>query len=194
MAHNPVPACHSRCGGYPAPQSRHTPSTASLSCLGRLGSPAWQRFLPQKQVAVLYKLLSNFSANSADSIDLVQLYNIGPTIARRILKYRSLLGGFFCKEQLLEVYGIDSTRFSDIAPYLTVNRSAIVPININTADINRLKRHPYLDYYQAKAIVLLRDANGPYLKVSDILNIPIIDTTTFKRIEPYLSCNSQQNK
>ena len=40
----------------------------------------------------------------------------------------------------------------------------------------------------------MRDANGPYLKVSDILNIPIIDTTTFKRIEPYLSCNSQQNK
>ena len=79
-----------------------------------------------------------FELNSADSIDLVQLYNIGPTIARRILKYRSLLGGFFCKEQLLEVYGIDSSRFSDIAPYLTVNRSAIVPININTADINRL--------------------------------------------------------
>ena len=81
-----------------------------------------------------------------------------------------------------------------MAPYLTVNRSAIVPININTADINRLKRHTYLDYYQPKPIVLMRDANVPYLKVSDILNIPIIDTTTFKRIEPYLSCNSQQNK
>ena len=52
--------------------------------------------IPQKKPLV-------FELNSADSLDLVQLYNIGPTIARRILKYRSLLGGYFCKEQLHEV-------------------------------------------------------------------------------------------
>ena len=194
----------------PAAPPQLPPDAASAALAPQHGSDSsrknrWQSYTNHSQTSPQQRETSRpaaipqrkplvFELNSADSIDLVQLYNIGPTIARRILKYRSLLGGFFCKEQLLEVYGIDSSRFSDIAPYLTVNRSAIVPININTADINRLKRHPYLDYYQAKAIVLMRDANGPYLKVSDILNIPIIDTTTFKRIEPYLSCNSQQNK
>ena len=136
----------------------------------------------------------SFELNSADSLDLVQLYNIGPVIARRILKYRSLLGGYVRKEQLREVYGIDSARYNDIAPHLTVDPSRITPIDINTADIDRLKRHPYLDYYQAKAIIRLREEKGAYAGVRDILNIPIIDSETFTRIEPYLICNSQPNK
>ena len=136
----------------------------------------------------------SFELNSADSLDLVQLYNIGPVVARRILKYRSLLGGYVRREQLREVYGIDSARYNDIAPHLTVDPSRITPIDINTADIDRLKRHPYLDYYQAKAIIRLREEKGAYAGVRDILNIPIIDSETFTRIEPYLICNSQPNK
>ena len=136
----------------------------------------------------------DFELNSADSLDLVQLYNIGPTIARRILKYRSLLGGYYCKEQLHEVYGIDSTRYADIAPHLTVNSALVTRLDLNTATIDQLKRHPYLDYYQAKAIVRMREEKGAFNQVSDILNIPIIDTETFKHIEPYLTCNSQPNK
>ena len=136
----------------------------------------------------------SFELNTADSLDLVQLYNIGPVFARRILKYRSLLGGYVRKEQLSEVYGIDSARYNDIAPHLTVDPSRITPIDINTADIDRLKRHPYLDYYQAKAIIRLREEKGAYAGVRDILNIPIIDSETFTRIEPYLICNSQPNK
>ena len=136
----------------------------------------------------------SFELNTADSLDLVQLYNIGPVIARRILKYRSLLGGYVRREQLREVYGIDSARYNDIAPHLTVDPSRITPIDINTADIDRLKRHPYLDYYQAKAIIRLREERGAYAGVRDILNIPIIDSETFTRIEPYLICNSQPNK
>ena len=136
----------------------------------------------------------SFELNTADSLDLVQLYNIGPVVARRILKYRSLLGGYVRREQLREVYGIDSARYNDIAPHLTVDPSRITPIDINTADIDRLKRHPYLDYYQAKAIIRLREEKGAYAGVGDILNIPIIDSETFTRIEPYLICNSQPNK
>lgn len=136
----------------------------------------------------------SFELNTADSLDLVQLYNIGPVIARRILKYRSLLGGYVRKEQLREVYGIDSARYNDIAPHLTVDPSRITPIDINTADIDRLKHHPYLDYYQAKAIIRLREEKGAYAGVRDILNIPIIDSETFTRLEPYLICNSQPNK
>jgi DNA uptake protein ComE-like DNA-binding protein len=147
---------------------------------------AWHA-IPKKKPLV-------FELNSADSLDLVQLYNIGPTIARRILKYRSLLGGYYCKEQLHEVYGIDSARYADIAPHLTVNSALVTRLDLNTATIDQLKRHPYLDYYQAKAIVRMREEKGAFNQVSDILNIPIIDTETFKHIEPYLTCNSQPNK
>lgn len=132
--------------------------------------------------------------NSADSLDLVQLYNIGPSFANRILKYRSLLGGFVCKEQLWEVYGMDSARYNDIVPYLTVSPASVTPLDINSATIDQLKRHPYLDYYQAKAIVRMREHAGLYNGVEDLRKVPIIDNETYTKIKPYLTCNLQQNK
>ena len=135
-----------------------------------------------------------FNLNTADSLDLVQLYNIGPTFARRIIRYRTLLGGYVDKQQLWEIRGMDSVRYNDIAPHLYANPADIQLIDLNSVTIDQLKRHPYLDYYQAKAIVQWRDAAGPYLNIEDILKIPIIDNQTYTHIAPYLTCNSQPNK
>jgi DNA uptake protein ComE-like DNA-binding protein len=135
-----------------------------------------------------------FNLNTADSLDLVQLYNIGPTFARRIIRYRTLLGGFVDKSQLWEVKGMDSIRYNDIAPHLYADPADITQIDLNHVTLDQLKRHPYLDYYQAKAIVQLRDATGLYHNIEDILKIPIIDNETYTHIAPYLTCNSQPNK
>ncbi len=149
-------------------------------------SPPEQIYRKNKRITV--------ELNSADSLDLIQLYNLGPSFATRILKYRNLLGGFVCKEQLWEVYGMDSARYNDIAPYIAVNPSSITTLDINSATIEQLKRHPYLDYYQAKAIVRLREQAGKYRSLDDLRRVPIIDNETFTKIIPYLTCNSQQNK
>lgn len=136
-----------------------------------------------------------FDLNSADSTDLVQLYNIGPAFARRIIRYRERLGGFVEKEQLWEVYGMDSARYNDIAPHLAIgDGSAPQQIDLNSATIDQLKRHPYLDYYQAKAIVQLRDRAGSYRSIEELQKIPIIDNETYEKIAPYLTCSSQPNK
>lgn len=132
--------------------------------------------------------------NSADSMDLVQLYNIGPAFAKRILKYRARLGGFVEKSQLWEVYGMDSVRYNDIAPYVSVNSDGIELIDINSASVDQLKRHPYLDYYQAKAIVRMREQAGLYSDICDLKKVAIIDNETYNKILPYLTCNSLQNK
>jgi len=132
--------------------------------------------------------------NSADSLDLVQLYNVGPSFAKRILKYRNLLGGFVSKEQLWEVYGMDSVRYNDIAPYVTVNPQGVNLMDLNSATIDQLKRHPYLDYYQAKAIVRMREQSGLFKNIEDLQKVPVIDKETYTKITPYLTCNSQQNK
>jgi len=52
--------------------------------------------------------------NDADSVTLLTLYGIGPSFAKRIIKYRNLLGGFYSKNQLLEVYGFDQEKFDKI--------------------------------------------------------------------------------
>lgn len=132
--------------------------------------------------------------NTADTLDLQQLYNIGPTFSRRIVRYRTLLGGFVNKDQLLEVYGMDTARYADILPYITIDTSAVSKLDINSATIDQLKHHPYLDYYQAKAIVRLRESQGPYRNIGDLLNVTLIDQQTFSKIAPYITCNLQPNK
>lgn len=40
----------------------------------------------------------------------------------------------------------------------------------NKLEINKLTKHPYIDYYSAKAIVVYRQNHGKYNSVEDIKN------------------------
>ena len=180
---------------YQNQRTTHCSDHATTASYHRRQCPA-PAYTPEQPPATIYhkdKQLM-FNLNTADSLDLVQLYNIGPAFANRIIRYRTRLGGFADKQQLWEVYGMDSARYNDIAPHLFVNPDDITKLDLNQVSYDQLKRHPYLDYYQAKAIVQLRESAGPFHQIQDILNIPIIDKETFTHIAPYLSCNSQPNK
>ena len=89
---------------------------------------------------------------------------------------------------------MDSVRYNDIAPHLYANPADIRQMDLNSVTLDQLKRHPYLDYYQAKAIVQLREDAGAYHHIEEILKIPIIDNETYTHIAPYLTCNSQPMK
>jgi competence protein ComEA len=97
--------------------------------------------------------------NSADTTELKSLRGIGSGFARRIVKFRDKLGGFYCKEQLLEVYGLDENIFNLIKDGVLVDVSTIKKMKVNELSIKELKNHPYISYYQALAIVNARDAN-----------------------------------
>ena len=88
--------------------------------------------------------------NTADTFDLQRLRGIGPSFARRITGYRARIGGYVKKEQLLEVWGMDSSRYEGIKRYLTVNPEKITQIKLNTATFKELLRHPYMPYELAK--------------------------------------------
>ncbi len=98
--------------------------------------------------------------NTADSLLFVELPQIGPYVASRILRYRDRLGGFISKEQLREVKGVDSTHFDKISPFLTINDSKISKIDVNRDDFKTLLRHPYLNYDMVKVIVNYRESRG----------------------------------
>jgi competence ComEA-like helix-hairpin-helix protein len=125
-------------------------------------------------------------ANTCDTLDLQQIRGIGSATSQRIIRYREQLGGFVRKEQLMEVWGIDSARFVQIESAFIIDKENIRKLNINTASIRDLQRHPYLDYYQAKAIVQTRDNQGLYKNITDILKIALIDQKTFDLIRDYL--------
>lgn len=124
--------------------------------------------------------------NSADSAMLETVRGIGPVLASRIIRYRERLGGFYRKEQLKEVYGIDSLRYPAIAEQLNTDAGSIRKININTAGFDELRNHPYLTYKQKNAIIQYRKQHGAFTGIGDLRKIAILNTEILRKIAPYL--------
>ncbi|UOE48219.1 helix-hairpin-helix domain-containing protein [Mucilaginibacter sp. SMC90] len=124
--------------------------------------------------------------NTADSARLTMIRGIGPAFARRIVHYRQRVGGFYSKEQLKEVYGIDEEKYNQIKEGVAVDGKQIVKVNINKATFNELKRFPYLSYKQMDAIVAYRDEHGNYNTLTDLKNIAILNDGILRKIGPYL--------
>ena len=98
--------------------------------------------------------------NTVDSTTLVELPQIGPYTASRIVEFREKLGGFVNKEQLLDVKGMDEARFAAIQPYINLGVVEIHQVDINRADFKTLVHHPYLNYEQVKRIFNQREKRG----------------------------------
>ena len=124
--------------------------------------------------------------NMADSLSLKKVPGIGPVFAKRIVKYRNLLGGYYKVEQLQEVYGMYVEMYEKITPYLKVNSDSLRYIPVNTISLNKLKSHPYIGYDQAKAIINLRKKNGKIENISELQLLEDISETDLQKIEPYL--------
>lgn len=124
--------------------------------------------------------------NTADSAKLTRVHGIGPAFAERIVEYRKRLGGFLNKDQLQEVYGIDTAKFAGIKNQVTLNTGHITKIKINEVDFEGLRKFPYLTNKQTNAIIQYRTQHGNYTGIADMKNIAIIDDIILRKIEPYI--------
>ena len=106
------------------------------------------------------KTISIVDLNTVDSTTLVELPQIGPYTAVRIIEFREKLGGFIDKEQLRDVKGMDDARFAAIQPYINLGAVEIRKVDVNRADFKTLVHHPYLSYEQVKRIVNQREKRG----------------------------------
>lgn len=129
--------------------------------------------------------------NSADSSTLIALRGIGPVYASRIIKYRSLLGGFNSTEQLTEVWGLSDSTVQVLQNSIEVDLIRIKKIDINSTDVRRLASHPYIDWTAAKAIVKYREQHGQYKQLDELRNIYLINDSLFQRILPYLAVDKK---
>ncbi|MFB6341545.1 helix-hairpin-helix domain-containing protein [Saccharicrinis sp. FJH62] len=125
--------------------------------------------------------------NSADTALLKMLPGIGSVLSERIVKYRSWLGGFYSQDQLKEVYGLKPDVVHNISDQLTIDTTLLVRLNPNTVSVNQLKGHPYLNFYQAKAIYEYRRDKKPIENFEELMRIQGLDTVKLGRIKPYLS-------
>ena len=126
--------------------------------------------------------------NSADTAKLVQLKGVGSVFAKRIIKYRDLLGGFYSTSQLLEVFNFSEDAFKKIENNITADTLLIRKIRLNFAEFPEFIRHPYFKKKQVEAIINFRNKNGPFQNITQLKSNELVDTETFLKIEPYLTC------
>lgn len=127
--------------------------------------------------------------NSADSIELIGLYRIGPATAARIIDYRNKLGGFLKLEQLTEIWGFDEDILYDLNEKISVDASKAKIHNVNIVTADELKTHPYFKYKLSNAIVNYRKQHGNFFKMEDLKNIVLVNDSVYKRITLYLKLN-----
>ena len=125
--------------------------------------------------------------NTADSLSLLTVWGIGPAFASRIIRFRDHLGGFYTKEQLKEVYGIDSLKYSQIQDQFSIDARLIQKINLNTAGFDQLKKYPYLTYKQMNAIIQYRQQHGNFQSIEDLKKVAILNKEIIRKIEPYFA-------
>lgn len=139
-----------------------------------------------KKLVFEVKTLKIIDINKADTAEFISLPGIGNKLAARIVNFRQKLGGFISVNQLGETYGIPDSTFQIIKGRMQCNDPLLKKININTAEANELKLHPYLRWNIANAIVNYRTQHGMYKSVEELHKIEIINDELFNKIAPYL--------
>ncbi len=129
---------------------------------------------------------SKVELNSADSVTLLKVNGIGPAFAKRILKYREILGGYVNIEQLKEVYGLTEEHYQKMKNGVSVNAALVRKINVNRDDFKIINKHPYISYEQTKLICNYRQKTPiSQANIGTVLN----DDTLTIRLMPYLAFN-----
>ena len=141
----------------------------------------------QRQYAASEKKDTIIELNKADTTSLQYLKGIGPVYARRILTYRNQLGGYHHMEQLREAITLSEEDYVYLAEHLTIDTTLIQPICVNTASVERLKRHPYIDFYVAKSIYNTRRNAFELNNITQLRGKEYLPDTTLKKLSPYLS-------
>lgn len=146
-----------------------------------------QPVIAEKPVVIAPKkaeTLTKFDLNTADTTQLKLIRGIGSGYARRIVKFRDILGGFSNPDQVRETYGLPTETADELLKYGYVNGN-IKKLKVNQLSIADL-RHPYLKFAQARAIIAYREQHGNFKSIEDLKQIKILDEATIQKIEPYL--------
>lgn len=129
-----------------------------------------------------------FDLNLADSLQLRSIFGIGAKTAARILKYRSDLGGFIRKEQLYEVWHLDSLVAEELMDQCFISQPPVIrKINPNKAGEEELMTHPYIRKGLGRLIVRYRKQHPHYTKAEDLLGIRLFRPEQLEKLRPYLS-------
>ncbi|MBR6121306.1 MAG: helix-hairpin-helix domain-containing protein [Prevotella sp.] len=120
--------------------------------------------------------------NTADSATLRTVPGIGVHFSYEILKYGRRLGGYVSVDQLDEIddFPQEAKRF------FVIEGATPRKLNLNRLSLNELRRHPYINYYQARAIVDYRRQHGLLHSLDDLSLLRDFPPEAIIRLQPYV--------
>lgn len=142
--------------------------------------PAYQRDTLRYPIKIAENETVNL--NVSDTAIYKKVPGIGSYYARRIADYSQRLGGFVSVNQLDEIDNFPQ----EAKKYFVVSTSQVHKMNVNRLSLNELKHHPYINYYQAKAIVDYRRLHGPLHSLDDLRLLPDFSDEVINRLTPYV--------
>jgi DNA uptake protein ComE-like DNA-binding protein len=119
----------------------------------------------------------------ADTARLKRVPGIGSYYARQIVSYGRRLGGYVSVDQLDEIEHFPA----EAKKYFVIGTASPRQLNVNRLSLGELKQHPYLSYYQARAIEDYRRKYGPLKSLDDLRLLPDFTDEQLQRLAPYVS-------
>lgn len=136
---------------------------------------------PRYQPAEKYPEGTVIALNDADTTQLKHIPGIGSWRARRIVDYRTRLGGYVSVSQIEELDDMPP----GLSRWFTVGEVSPRTIRINRASFRELVRHPYLSYEQTKVIANHIRKYGPLASWRDLQLYKEFAPADFERLAPY---------
>lgn len=167
-------------------ESLRTPQAQAAGRIAEL--PLDNKNVETKTVEVVAKPTTKqpirFDLNTGDTTDFMKIKGIGSGYAKRIIKFRDMLGGFASAEQIRETYGLPPETVEEILKYGFL-KNGVKKLKINQLSLSEF-RHPYLKYHQAKAIIAYREQHGAFKNSEELKQIKILDEATILKMSPYI--------
>jgi DNA uptake protein ComE-like DNA-binding protein len=121
--------------------------------------------------------------NVSDTTELKKIPGVGSAIARSIVSYRNRLGGFYSLSQLADIH----LNADLLGKWLTLDTVPLRQIDINRSSIERMRSHPYISFYMAKAIKDYRDKYGNIRSMQDLSLLDEFSAADIERISHYVT-------
>ena len=156
----------------------------------RMAADSVPRYVSHKRDTIL-------NLRTADTTELKMIKGIGSYRAKQIIRYREQLGGFVSVEQLREVKALqpllkDSLSTDSLLSHFFIDSVRVVPLKVNSMRVEKLQRHPYLSFEQARAIYELRRKKIHLKHLDQLRTLDCLTEQDIQRLRPYLSFEQKQ--
>lgn len=120
--------------------------------------------------------------NTADTTQLRTVPGIGTYYAKEIVRHGQWLGGYVSIDQLDEIEGFPQ----ESKKYFVIQGASPKKLNVNKLTLQQLRKHPYINYYQAKTILDYRRLHGKITSLDDLRLSKDFPPEAIRRLEPYV--------